>query len=93
MALFFQRTGGEGKGHFFKAPHNHFHLLYRHLDISRVSTAQSLPQDSNRQPLVSERKSLTTKLRSFGSVASSPKTVFVVDIWWLHGNYNWVYGG
>ena len=43
----------------------HFHPLHRHQDISQVITAESLPfahrqqPDSNRQPLVSECKSLT----------------------------------
>ena len=52
-------------------PHHHFHPLHRQLDISRAITADSSPLqiassqlDSNREePLVSERKSLTTKLR------------------------------
>ena len=39
-------------------PHYHFFPLYRHLDISQAITAQSL----NREPLISEPKSLTTKL-------------------------------
>ena len=52
---------------------NHFHLLHRHLNISRAITAESSPlqeltsahsekPDSNREPLVSESKLLTTKL-------------------------------
>ena len=34
------RTAGEGGGHFFNS-HYHFHPLHRHLDISRVITAES----------------------------------------------------
>ena len=52
---------------------NHFHLLHRHVNISRAITAESSPlqeltsahsekPDSNREPLVSESKLLTTKL-------------------------------
>ena len=36
------RTAGEGEG-IFLTPHYHFHLLYRHLDISWVITAESSP--------------------------------------------------
>ena len=50
-------------------PHYHFHPLHRHLDISRAITAEltsghSQQSDLNREPLVSERKPLTTKLRA-----------------------------
>ena len=37
-----QRTAGKGEG-FSLTPHYHFHPSYRHLDISRVITAESLP--------------------------------------------------
>ena len=46
-------------------PHYHFHPLHRHLDISRAITPESSPlhiastrPDSNREPLISECKSL-----------------------------------
>ena len=47
-------------------PLYHFHPLHRHLDICRTITAESSPQQPslNREPLVSERKLLTTKLRA-----------------------------
>ena len=69
--------------------------FHRHLDISRTIIADSSPlyiakqPDSNREPLVSERKPLTTKLRS--SVLheklvhcggkSHEETVPMKDIW------------
>ena len=37
-------TGLQGKGEsIYLTPHYHFHLLHRHLDISRMITAQSPP--------------------------------------------------
>ena len=45
-------------------PQNHFHPLQRHLDISRAITAGRTPGLKTRDPLVSERKSLITKLRA-----------------------------
>ena len=67
-------TGQQGKGEgIYLTFLNHFHLLHRHLNISRAITAESSPlqeltsahsekPDSNREPLVSESKLLTTKL-------------------------------
>ena len=58
---------GQGEG-ISLTPHYHFHPTQRHLDISPVITAESSPlyiggsKKSNREPLVSERKSLTTQL-------------------------------
>ena len=55
-------------------PQYHFHLLHRYLDIGWVITAERSSQhiaqqpDSNWEPLVSERKSLTTKLRTLISM-------------------------
>ena len=49
-------TSGEGGGYLF----NSSSPLCRHLDTSRAITA-----DSNREPLVAERKSLTTKPLSY----------------------------
>ena len=60
------RTAGEGEG-ISLTPHYHFHPIHRHLEISRAfATERSLLQQpfSNREPLVSERKSLTTILRA-----------------------------
>ena len=62
------RTAGEGEG-ISLTPHYHFHPLHRHLDISRAITAESSPLHiaSNRtrtRNLISECKSLTTKLRA-----------------------------
>ena len=66
-------TGLQGKGEGISlTPHCHFHPVHRHLDISWAITAESSPLhiassrtgNSNREPLVSERKSLTTKLRA-----------------------------
>ena len=50
---------GTGEGISLTPPF-YLHPHPRHLDISRAITAES----SNREPLVSERKSLTTKLRA-----------------------------
>ena len=44
-------------------PQYHFHQLHRHLGISR-QRAHSKQPNSNREPLVSECNSLTTKLRA-----------------------------
>ena len=43
--FFFARsTGLQGKGEDISlTPHHHFHLLHRHLDISRAITAESSP--------------------------------------------------
>ena len=58
-------TGLQGKGGGISlTPHYHFHPLHRYLDVSRAITAES--SDLSREPLVSERKSLTTKLRAWG---------------------------
>ena len=60
-----QITGQQEKGQTNSlAPFNHFHTLYRLLDISRAITAWSSPLGIylNRKPLVSKLKSLTTKL-------------------------------
>ena len=65
-------TGLQGKGEGISlSPHYHFHSFYGHLDIGRVITAESSPRqqpDSKREPLVSQRKSLTTKLRAHNSI-------------------------
>ena len=72
-------TGKQGKGEgIYLTPLYHFHPLHRHLDISRAITAESSPlhiADSRTRtgkPLVSERKSLTTKL--FKSVRMKNKS-------------------
>ena len=64
-------TGLQGKGEGISlTPRYHFHLLRRNSDIGQAITPESSPSahrqqlDSNWQPLVSERKSLTTKLRA-----------------------------
>ena len=60
-------TGNQGKEEGISlTPFYHFHPLHRHLDISRVITAENSPLHTV-EPLVSERKSLTTKLRSLNS--------------------------
>ena len=70
-------TGQQGKGEgIYLTPLYHFHPLHRHLDISRAITAESSPlhswqPDSSREPLVSERKSLTTKLRALNNICSN----------------------
>ena len=66
--------GQQGKGEGVSLnPLYHFHPLHRHLDNSRaITTGSSLlhlcqlsqQPDSNREPLVSESKLLTTKLRT-----------------------------
>ena len=57
------RTAGEGED-ISLTPHYHFHPLHRHLDISRLITAESSPLhiEVNQKPLVSQCISLTTKL-------------------------------
>ena len=65
-------TGLKGKGDGISLiPYYHFHLLHRHLDISREITTDSSPlrlgssrTESNWEPLVFERKSLTSKPRA-----------------------------
>ena len=64
-------TGQQGKGEgIYLTPLYHFHPLHRRLDISRVIAAGSSPlhiassRTRTGKPLVSERKSLTTKLRA-----------------------------
>ena len=63
-------TGLQRKGEGISlTPLYHSHPLHKHRDISRVITAESSPlhivtRDSYREPLVSEHKSLTTKLRA-----------------------------
>ena len=62
------RTAGEGED-ISLTPHYHFHLLHRHLNVSRAITVERSPlhigskPDSNQEPLFVGRKSLTTKLR------------------------------
>ena len=61
-------TGLLGKGEGISlTPHYHFHPLHRQLHISRAITAGSSPLRIAR---VSERKSLTTKLRACFLVCS-----------------------
>ena len=64
-------TGLQGKGEGISlTPHYHFHSLHGHLDISRAIAAESSPlhiagsRTRTGEPLISERKSLTTKLRA-----------------------------
>ena len=64
-------TGLQGKGEGISlTPHYHFHSLHGHLDISRAIAAKSSPlhiagsRTRTGEPLISERKSLTTKLRA-----------------------------
>ena len=47
-------------------PHYNFQPLHRHLDVSWAITGESSPLhiEMNWEPLVSEQKSLTTKLRA-----------------------------
>ena len=58
---------GKGEGISF-TPHYYFHPLHRHLDISWAITAETSAHnqqpDSNREPLISQRKLLTTKLHA-----------------------------
>ena len=60
------RAAGEGGGHFFNSslPLPSASEALRHLDISRVITAEGSPLhiEVNREPLVSQSISLTTKL-------------------------------
>ena len=67
-----QITGPQGKGEgIYLTPHYHFHLLQKHLDISRAVTAESSPLH-----LVSECKSLTifSHIPNFQSDKSMPET-------------------
>ena len=65
-------TGLQGKGEGISLTrHYHFDPLHRHLDICRAITAESSPlhivsssPSRTGEPLVSERKSLTFKLRA-----------------------------
>ena len=62
------RTAGEGEEGISLTPRYHFYPLYRHLGngwaIAAGSSAHSWQADSNREPLVSGRQSITTKLRA-----------------------------
>ena len=67
LILFF--NSGEGGGHFFNSslplPPASQTLRHQPGDYCReLTSAHSQQPDSNREPLVSERKSLTTKLRA-----------------------------
>ena len=62
------RIAGEREA-LYLTPLYHFYLLDRHLDISQAIAAKSSPlqiasRDSDREVLVFERKSLTTKLHA-----------------------------
>ena len=64
-------TGLQKKGEGISlTPHCHFHSLHKHLDISRVTNAESSPlhigtrPDSNQEPLVSEQEALVSKCKS-----------------------------
>ena len=74
-------TGQQEKGEtIYLTPLYHFHPLYKHLDISRVITAERSPlhiassRTQNREPLVSEGKSLDTKLRAFEEMFNEKNT-------------------
>ena len=62
--------GGGGWGAISLIPLHHFHALHRDLDVSRginaVRSALHIASrwDSNREPLVSKRNSLTSELRA-----------------------------
>ena len=75
MCVFFHEhspiTELQGKGEGISLiPLYHFHRLHRHFDIKpgdycrELTSAHSQQPDSNQEPLVSKRKSLTTKLRA-----------------------------
>ena len=70
----------------FLTPHYHFHPLQRHLDISRAITAGSSSlhtyssRNLNRQPLVSKRKSLTTKLSALKKSFITNYKVFLTKL-------------
>ena len=70
-----RRTAGEGRGHFFNSslplPPASQTLRHQPGDYCReLTSAHSQQPDLNREPLVSERKSLTTKLRALKSISS-----------------------
>ena len=65
------RTAGQGEGHFFNSslPLPPASQARRHWPgdcCGELTSAHSQQPDSSREPLVSERKSLTTKLRALG---------------------------
>ena len=69
------RTAGEGGGYLFNSspPLTHTSQTLRHwpCDYRReLTSARNLQPDSNREPLILERKSLTTKLRALTSMLS-----------------------
>ena len=70
------RTAGEGGGHLFNSslllPPASQALRHWPGDYcGELTSAHSQPPDSSREPLVSERKSVTTKLRTLKSVNMS----------------------
>ena len=90
------RTSGEGGGGGISlTPLCYFHLLYRHLDVSRAITAETSPlhiassqlQVANSQLQVANSKLLTSKLRvlcvDYGA-AVKLENVVVIDIRVFH---------
>ena len=84
-------TGLQGKGEGISlTPRYHFHLLHRHLDISRVIAAGTSPLHiASSRTWTGNRwfPALTTKLRSL-LVAFSQKTLLLVHekkIWQIYG--------
>ena len=66
-------------------PHYHSYPLQRHLDIGQAITAESSPlprqqPDSNKEPLLSECKSLTTKLCAPACFKSLKGCKFWIDV-------------
>ena len=78
------RLQGKGEG-ISLTPHYYFHPLHRHLDISRAITAENSPlhiagsRTRKREPLVSEQKSLTTKLRALKAYRFPTKTIIWIN--------------
>ena len=75
-------TGLQGKGEGISStPYYHFHPLHSHLYISRAITAESssLHLAYSREPLVSERKSLTIKPAVGFLYSSSSNKILVVS--------------
>ena len=80
------RTAREGRGHFFNSslpfPYASQTLRHQPGDYCReLTSAHSQQPDSNREPLVSGRKSLTTKLRALkllGTQAVKKRNLIVI---------------
>ena len=75
------RTAGAGGGSLLTSSLPH-HLLHRHSDMNQAITAES--SHSNREPLVSKRKSLTTKYGPCVKISVFLVLILVLEFSWYY---------